>query len=157
MNQWHPLCHSLITGLVCSAVAIATAELQAAKAPLSKKQLEKESQHIVTGKALAISSKTKKSKYERAFGIHRDRVYTIRLKVTTVLKGTSLKQGQEIIVQAWQPSTRIPPLPGLQGHQPIPATGDTVKMYLLKPPQTKEYKPLLPNGINIQKRQNSWT
>ena len=69
-----------------------------------------------------------------------------------MLKGPSLKQGHEIIVQAWQPSTRIPPLPGLQGHQPIPAAGDTVKMYLLKPQQAKEYEPLLPNGINIQKK-----
>ena len=152
MNQWPPLCHSLLIGLVCGAAASVAAELHAAKAPLSKKQLEKESQYIVTGKALAISSKTKKSKYERAFGIHRDRVYTIRLKVTTVLKGASLKQGQEIIVQAWQPSTRIPPLSGLQGHQPIPTAGDTVKMYLRKPQQAKEYEPLLPNGINIQKK-----
>ena len=62
MNQCPPLCHSLLIGLVCGAAASVPAELHAAKAPLSKEQLEKESQYIVTGKALAISSKTKKSK-----------------------------------------------------------------------------------------------
>jgi hypothetical protein len=143
---------ALFTGLACGGLAIATADLQAAKAPLSKEQLEKEALHIVSGTVTAVTSKVQKSKHERAFGIHRDRVYTIKLKVTSVSKGTGVKEEQEIVVEAWQPSTRIPPLPGLQGHNPVPGKGDTVKMYLLKEKQTKRYEPLLPNGIDIQEK-----
>ena len=142
----------LSAGLACGVLALATPELQAAKAPLTKEQLKKEARHIVSGTVFAISSKTERSKHERAFGIHRDRIYTIKLKVTTVLKGAGLKQTQEITIEAWQPSTRIPPLPGLQGHQPVPAKGDTVTMYLLKQKTRNEYEPLIPNGIDIQKK-----
>ena len=42
-------------------------------------------------------------------------------------------------------------MPGLQGHEPIPEKGDTVKMYLLKNKKAKAYEPLLPNGIEIKK------
>ena len=96
--------------------------------------------------------KVQKSKIERALGLHRDKVYTIKLKVASVLKGAGVKVGQEILIGAWQPSTRIPPLPGLQGHEPVSAKGDTVKMYLLKNKKAKAYQPLLPNGIEITKK-----
>ena len=65
-----------------------------------------------------------------------------------------MKVGQEILIGAWQPSTRIPPVPGLQGHEPIPEKGDTVKMYLLKNKKAKAYELLLPNGIEITKKAN---
>jgi hypothetical protein len=127
-------------------------DLQAAKVPMSQKELEKESNHIVSGKVISVTVKVQKSKIERAFGLHRDKVYTIKLKVASVLKGAGVKVGQEILIEAWQPSTRIPPLPGLQGHEPIPKKGDAVNMYLLKNKNVKAYKPLLPNGIEITKK-----
>ena len=127
-------------------------DLQAAKVPMSPKELEKESSHIVSGKVISVTTKVQKSTVERALGLHRDRVYTIKLKVVSVSKGTGVKVGQEILIGAWQPSTRIPPVPGLQGHEPIPEKGDTVKMYLLKNKKAKAYEPLLPNGIEITKK-----
>ena len=127
-------------------------DLQAAKVPMSPKELEKESSHIVSGKVISVTAKVQKSKIDRALGLHRDKVYTIKLKVTSVSKGTGVKVGQKILIGAWQPSTRIPPVPGLQGHEPIPEKGDTVKMYLLKNKKAKAYEPLLPNGIEITKK-----
>ena len=127
-------------------------DLQAAKVPMSPKELEKESSHIVSGKVISVTAKVQKSKVERSLGLHRDKVYTIKLKVASVSKGNGVKVGQEILIGAWQPTTRIPPMPGLQGHEPIPEKGDTVKMYLLKNKKTKAYEPLLPNGIEITKK-----
>ena len=127
-------------------------DLQAAKVPMSQKELEKESNHIVSGKVISVTVKVQKSKIERALGLHRDKVFTIKLKVVSVSKGAGVKVGQEILIEAWQPSTRIPPLPGLQGHEPVSAKGDTVKMYLLKNKKAKAYQPLLPNGIEITKK-----
>jgi hypothetical protein len=63
-----------------------------------------------------------------------------------------MKVGDEVQFQAWQPSTRFPPLPGPQGHQPILAKGDLVKTYLLFNKKTKIYRPIMPNGIKILKR-----
>ena len=127
-------------------------DLQAAKVPMSQKELEKESNLIVSGKVISVTSKVQKSKIERALGLHRDKVYTIKLKVASVSKGTGVKVGQGILIGAWQPSTRIPPVPGLQGHEPIPEKGDTVRMCLLKNKKSKAYEPLLPNGIEITKK-----
>ena len=127
-------------------------DLQAAKVPMSQKELEKESNHIVSGKVISVTAKVQKSKIERALGLHRDKVYTIKLKVASVSKGAGVKVGQEILIEAWQPSTRIPPVPGLQGHEPVPEKGDTVRMYLLKNKKAKAYEPLLPNGIEITKK-----
>ena len=127
-------------------------DLQAAKVPMSQKELEKRSNHIVSGKVMSVTAKVQKSKVERALGLHRDKVYTIKLKVVSVMKGAGVKVGQEILIEAWQPSTRIPPLPGLQGHEPIPKKGDAVNMYLLKNKNVKACQPLLPNGIEITKK-----
>ena len=137
---------------IVTVFALGVVDLQAAKVPMSQKELEKEANHIVSGKVISVTTKVQKSKVERALGLHRDRVYTIKLKVTSVSKGTGVKVGQEILIEAWQPSTRIPPLPGLQGHEPIPEKGDTVKMHLLKNKKEKAYQPLLPNGIEIIKK-----
>jgi hypothetical protein len=127
-------------------------DLQAAKVPMSPKELEKESSHIVSGKVISVTTKVQKSKVKRTLGIHRDKVYTIKLKVASVSKGTGVKVGQEILIEAWQPSTRIPSLPGLQGHEPIPKKGDTARMYLLENKKAKAYEPLLPNGIEIREK-----
>ena len=140
-----------LVGIV-AVFALGVVNLQAAKMPMSPKELKKESNHIVSGKVISVTAKVQKSKVERVLGLHRDKVYTIKLKVASVSKGAGVKVGQEILIGAWQPSTRIPPVPGLQGHEPIPEKGDTVKMYLLKNKKAKAYEPLLPNGIEITKK-----
>tara|TARA_B110000014_G_scaffold206569_1_gene157302 strand:+ start:123 stop:569 length:447 start_codon:yes stop_codon:yes gene_type:complete len=137
---------------IITVFALGTVALQAAKVPMSPKELEKESSHIVSGKVISVTTKVQKSKVERSLGLHRDKVYTIKLKVASVSKGNGVKVGQGILIEAWQPSTRIPPVPGLQGHEPVPENGDTVEMYLLKNKKSKAYEPLLPNGIEITKK-----
>ena len=137
---------------IIAVFVLGVVDLQAVKVPMSQKELEKESNHIVSGKVISVTVKVQKSKIERALGLHRDKVFTIKLKVVSVSKGAGVKVGQEILIEAWQPSTRIPPLPGLQGHEPVSAKGDTVKMYLLKNKKAKAYQPLLPNGIEITKK-----
>jgi len=142
----------ILSGLICGVLVLGTVGLQAAKVPMSPKELEKESSHIVSGKVISVTTKVQKSKIERALDLHRDRVYTIKLKVASVSKGSGVKVGQETLIEAWLPSIRIPPVPGLQGHEPVPGKGDTVKMYLLKNKESKAYEPLLPNGIEITKK-----
>ena len=137
---------------IVTVFALGIVDLQAAKVPMSPKELKKESSHIVSGKVISVTTKVQKSKFEQALGFHRDRVYIIKLRVESVSKGTGVKVDQEILIGAWQPSTRIPPVPGLQGHEPIPEKGDTVRMYLLKNKKAKAYEPLLPNGIEITKK-----
>jgi len=137
---------------IIAVFVLGVVDLQAAKVPMSQKELEKESNHIVSGKVISVTVKVQKSKIERALGLHRDKVYTIKLKVASVSKGAGVKVGQEILIGAWQPSTRIPPVPGLQGHEPIPKKGDTVKIYLLKNKKVKACEPLLPNGIEVTKK-----
>jgi hypothetical protein len=137
---------------IITVFALGPVALQAAKVPMSPKELGKESSHIVSGKVISVTAKVQKSKIERSLGLHRDKVYTIKLKVASVSKGNGVKVGQGILIEAWQPSTRIPPVPGLQGHEPIPEKGDTVKMYILKNKKAKDYEPLLPNGIEITKK-----
>ena len=137
---------------IVTVFAIGVVCLHAAKVPMSPKELEKESSHIVSGKIISVTAMVQKSKIERSLGLHRDKVYSITLKVASVSKGDGVKVGQEILIEAWQPSTRIPPVPGLQGHEPVPEKGDTVEMYLLKNKKSKAYEPLLPNGIEITKK-----
>ena len=120
--------------------------VQAAVAPHSEEHMTKEATLIVEGQVLSVTSKTQKSKVERGLLVARDRVYTIQIKVNKVDKGKA-KAGEELTFTAWRPSTRVPPLPGPQGHSSIPEKGNSVKAYLLGDPKT--YQPFMPNGIEI--------
>ena len=82
--------------------------------------MQNDSSSIVIGKVVAVSSKTKKSEIEKNLLIARDRIYKITLKLSSVEKDKVLQVGSEFIFEAWRPSIRFPPLPGPQGHHPIP-------------------------------------
>jgi hypothetical protein len=124
----------------------------AAVAPHSKESMMEKATHVVRGNVVALSSKTQKSKVERGLLIARDRIFTITVEVIAVEKGKDVKEGDELSLEAWQPSTRFPPLPGPQGHQPVPNKGDLVKTYLFYDKNTKTYHPFMPNGIKILKK-----
>ena len=47
-----------------------------------------------------------------------------------------------------RPLLTIPPIPGSQGHYPLPEIGDKVKVFLIKEANGK-YSALLPNGFSI--------
>ena len=145
-----------LTILLCGVFFMGEIQLLAAIAPLSQKQLDEQSELIVTGRVVAIESKVQKSRIERAVGIHRDRIYGIKLELISLHKKPPLEQDFELkglqAIEAWRPVTRIPPLPGPQGHGSIPKKGDLVKMYLKWNKNGAHWEPLLPNGIEITKK-----
>ena len=133
----------------------ALSDAEAAVAPHSEESMMEEATHVVEGKVIALSSKTQKSKVERDLLVARDRIFKITVKVAALKKGKGLKQGEELTFEAWQPSTRFPPLPGPQGHQPVPDKGDEVKAYLLYNEKSKTYHPFMPNGIEVLEKAKS--
>jgi len=133
-------------------LALTAVDASAAVAPHSKESMMEEATHVVRGKVVVLSSKTQKSKVERGLLVARDRIFKITVEVTAVEKGKDVKEGDELSLEAWQPSTRFPPLPGPQGHQPVPNKGDLVKTYLFYDKNTKTYHPFMPNGIKILKK-----
>ena len=147
----------LLTMLLCGAFFMGEIQLFAAIAPLSQKQLDEQSELIVSGQVVAVESKVQKSKIERGLGIHRDRIYSIKLELVNFHKIPPFEQDlrfkEFIVVEAWRPATRIPPLPGPQGHESIPKKGDEVKMYLKWNNATVLWQPLLPNGIKVVKKE----
>ena len=146
-----------LTVLLCGAFFMGEILLFAAIAPLSQKQLDEQSELIVSGRVVAVESKVQKSKIERTLGIHRDRIYSIKLELVNLHKIPPFEQDlgfkEFIVVEAWRPATRIPPLPGPQGHESIPKIGDEVKIYLKWNKTTALWQPLLPNGIKVLKKE----
>lgn len=134
----------LLIGILCHTGI----NLESAVAPHSEDEMTKGATLIVEGKVLSVTSKTEKSKVERGLLVARDRVYSIQVEVSSVAKGKA-KVGEKINFKAWKPSTRVPPLPGPQGHSSIPKQGDSVKVFLLG--DEKSYQPFMPNGIEILK------
>jgi len=146
---------SCFAAFLAGLVALTAFDVSAAVAPHSKESMMEEATHVVRGKVVALSSKTQKSRRRSSrsdFLIARDRIFKITVEVIAVEKGKDVKECDELSLEAWQPSTRFPPLPGPQGHQPIPSTGDLVKTYLLYNKKTKTYHPFMPNGIKILKK-----
>lgn len=121
-----------------------------AKAPLSREALQSKASHIVMGTIVKVESKVRASPVETAFGLHRDRIYTFHLKVLRLSKRDGLKVEDTVKVRAWQPAVRIPPMPGLQGHVPLPKKGDQVRAYLQRRADGV-LEPLLPNGFVVEK------
>ena len=147
---------TLLATFLVGLLALSALDAPAAVPPRPPEEMMEEATHVVEGKVIALSSKTKKSRVERDLLVARDRIFKITVKVTVLEKGKGLKQGNELTFEAWQPSTRFPPLPGPQGHQPVPDKGDLVKVYLLFNEKSKTYHPFLPNGITIlEKTKNS--
>ncbi len=143
-----PWSAAFLVGLLASAAFDASA----AVAPYPPEAMFEEATHVVRGEVVAMSSKTQKSKYGGPLVIARDRIFKVTLKLTAVDKGKGIKEGDQLTFEAWQPSTRIPAMPGPQGHQPVPDKGDLVKTYLLYNKKTKTYHPFMPNGIEILKQ-----
>ena len=119
-----------------------------AKAPIPDEEREKQATHIVVGKVLAVTFKIQESTVETAKGVHRDKIYTMTVAVDAKTKGKDVEAGDQVAVVAWKPHTRIPPLPGLQGHDSIPKVGEVATFYLKK--NGEFFEPLMQNGIEVQ-------
>ena len=94
--------------------------LQAALAPKSPEQLEEQATFIVKGKVLAIRSKTRWSKIETAWGLHRDRIYTLTLQVTACTKGEAAQPNGTLVIDAGNPHCASRPCPVSKGMHPFP-------------------------------------
>jgi len=123
----------------------------AARAPRSDSELEKSATHIVTGEVQEVTAKMGKPAVDKAPGLHRDRHYEIKLEVGSIAKGEGIKPGDQITLNTWQVGSRVPPLPGPQGQNWIPAKGDRVIAYL-EAKDGDSYELLLPNGIAAHSR-----
>ena len=137
-------------------VTLAAIHLQAAIAPLSQDKLEKQSELIIVGKVIGLETKVQKSKIEQSFGIHRDRIYNLKIEIERIHKASSDQTNfnkKKLFIEAWKSIIRIPPLPGPQGHSNIPRIGDMVKLYLVRNNTKKMWEPILPNGIQIIKEE----
>ncbi len=147
-NKTKPLFAAYLVGLL----ALAAFDASAAVAPHPPEEMMEEATHVVRGEVVALTSKTQKSKYGGPLVIARDRIFKITLNLIAIEKGDDVQKGGELTFEAWQPSTRIPAMPGPQGHQPVPEKGDLVKTYLLYDKKTRIYRPFMPNGIEILKK-----
>ena len=147
-NKAKPLFAAFLVGLL----PVVGFDASAAVAPHPPEEMMEEATHVVRGEVVALTSKTQKSKYGGPLVIARDRIFKITLNLIAVEKGDDVQKGDQLTFEAWQPSTRIPAMPGPQGHQPVPDKGDLVKTYLLYNQKTKTYHPFMPNGIEILKK-----
>ena len=120
-----------LTMLLCGAFFTGETQLFAAIAPLSQKQLDEQSELIVTDQMVAIESKELKSKIERTLGIHRDRIYSIKLELVNFHKvlpfEQDLRSKEFIVVEAWRPATRILPCWGHKAMSRSLEKGMTLK------------------------------
>ena len=82
--------------LAVGLIVLGGLELQAAKAPLDPEEMKEQSAIIIAGEVLEVRSKAQRSKIASGVGIHRDRVYHIRVRVAAVFKGAQVKPGDEI-------------------------------------------------------------
>jgi len=137
-----------LASVILGVLVLTTLDLSAAVAPHSEGHMEEAASLIVEGEVVSLSSRTQKSKADSSL-FARDRIFKITIKVASVAKGKGIKAGEQLVFEAWQPSTRLPLLPGPQGHQPVPGKGDLVKTYLLYNKKTMTYHPFMPNGIRI--------
>lgn len=136
--------------IVAPLLLLASSLSHAAKAPQSKEKLETQATHIAMGKVLDVTTKVEKSKIETYPGNHKDTIYTITVQVEKVSKGDEAKEGGKITVLAWQPHTREPNPPGLQGHEVIPKKGETATFYLMGGGK-EPFEPITPNGVAVDK------
>jgi len=154
-----------LTMLLCGVVFLGEIQLLAAIAPLSQEQLDEQSEHSSVNEATKPGatrevSGDKMAKRRRLLYVKGETEPFTGKVVATYVNGK--EQGEvfsspceggskELLdVEAWRPVTRIPPLPGLQGHESIPKKGDFVKIYLKWNKNKSLWEPLLPNGIQIK-------
>ena len=117
----------------------------AAQAPHSPEELEKAATHIVVGRVTKVDVKLVLAPRGHGLGF-RDRRYALQIKIESAPKGADIAAGDTITVHAWRPARSLRPRPpGPQGHYPLPAEGDKVKVFLKK--QDDQYQVIHPNGF----------
>ncbi|MDB4055693.1 hypothetical protein N9496_06865 [Akkermansiaceae bacterium] len=137
------------TTLMAGLLVLTVASASGAQAPLSADALKRKATNIVSGTVVDVAVTTQKAKLESERGLFsRDRIFTIKLRVSNVSKGKAVKAGEEITIEAWQAHRRPPWHAGPQGHGNIPDKDDKITVYL-KDKEGKVYSTIPPNGILI--------
>lgn len=120
---------------------------------LPQEQLEQNAPYIVVGQVVSVNvldvqvPDEKFSPSHRRGNVDRHFRYTIRIDEVEKSRG-DLEPGQLIDVEAWRLLHRsggIFATIGYQGHRPLPAKGDLVRVYLQGGRRT--FQPLDPNGF----------
>lgn len=150
------LYHQLL--LTLPFVLLVSAPLSAERAPLSPKQKDAESTHVVTGKVLGVYSRDVDSKlYGKGTIVER---IIIEIEVTSVEKGKRVQRNDVIYARCWKLKRRgaAGAEPGPGGHFSIPKEGDEVHAFLAQGAysptgQTDSgFAVVYRNGIEIKKK-----
>lgn len=114
-----------ILGLCCGTI-------EAAEAPRSAKELFADADAVVIADVADVAIRKQRSAIESGFGNY-DWIVTCALRIRSVEKG-KLSKGDEIAAECFVVHTRKSALEclSLQGHSPIPETGQSVRAYLRK-------------------------
>ncbi len=127
------------------AVVALVAPVRAEKVPLSPEELLKTATHVVTGKVLAVYSRTATEgdwKYTR---------YVAEVRVDECAKGDGVKKDELVYARYWQRTWvgigQMPP--NTVGHSGRPAAGDTVRVYLAKNAYDGFTQDNKDNGFNV--------
>ncbi|MBT3379790.1 MAG: hypothetical protein HN742_42645 [Lentisphaerae bacterium] len=140
----------IIISFLSGLLAVLATTTWAAQAPLSADELKKEATNIVHGTIVEVTATTQKATVDKGL-FNRDRIFKMKLKVARVSKGSEVKGGEEITIVAWRAHRRLPWHAGPHGHGPIPKKTEKVTVYL-KYKAGSAYRPILPNGIVIEKK-----
>jgi hypothetical protein len=137
---------SLLAGTCVATLLVACpGHLLAAEAPKAPEQLLKAASHVVTGKVIGIEVRSRYSEIEEG-GF--DYAIWCTIAVDAVEKGEGVKPGDQLVAHCFRPKTRLAvgQLASLQGHSPIPALGQEIRVYLVKGGRT--YHVIHPNGFS---------
>src|SRR5829696_7931809 len=113
---------------VSLAALVLAGTARAEKAPLSPEELRKTATHVVVGQVAAVYTRTETA------GDWRYTHYVAEVRVAETEKGDGLKKGDLVYARYWhrqwvgageQP-------PSTAGHWPVPAAGQTVRVYLAR-------------------------
>jgi len=113
---------------------------QAAVPPLSDESRRELATHIVTGHVTSVKSQV----VQVGSGMSNS-VYTVKMIVGTVDKGSTLQQGQMIAFQFYKPKARPHGWAGPQGQNGMIQTNTTIRAFLKQDGQN--YTLLMPNGF----------
>lgn len=138
-NSWHLLAGAW---LVSSGIPLA-GSVHAAEAPKSPGRLREEASHVVIGEVKDMTTRTEFSDIEEG-GF--DHAIWCTITVQTVEKGAGIVPGDTIHVRCFRPKARWASFQwiSLQGHQPIPEIGQTVRAYFR---EDQQYSVVHPNGF----------
>lgn len=143
IKECHMSLRNLLPSLGLFAIFIGVTA-QAAVPPLSEATRREIATHIVTGHVTSVKSEV----VQIGPGMT-NAVFTVKMIVDVVEKGTSLQQGQMIAFQFWKVRARPHGWAGPQGQNGMIQTNTAIRAFLKQDPHSAEnFTLLVPNGFD---------